>query len=193
MLHHFLADAAEAGEFGKIGDVAVHVAVHLDVFHHLAAVGLQPAVEVVKVVYAAHTARRGVEKLGGYGLRQRVVALLLIAAHDVVAFLAYHAVEFRNLVRRILQVGVHGDNHVAFGAGEAHVQRRAFSIIASETHTAHGRVGLGQTLYHLPGTVGTAVVHEYYLIAEAVVAHHTGYPLLQFRKRFGFVVQRHYY
>lgn len=139
------------------------------------------------------TARRGVEKLGGYGLRQRVVALLLIAAHDVVAFLAYHAVEFRNLVRRILQVGVHGDNHVAFGAGEAHVQRRAFSIIASETHTAHGRVGLGQTLYHLPGTVGTAVVHEYYLIAEAVVAHHTGYPLLQFRKRFGFVVQRHYY
>ena len=36
-------------------DVAVHVAVDLDVLHHLAAVGFEAAVEVVEVVDAAYT------------------------------------------------------------------------------------------------------------------------------------------
>ncbi len=36
------------------------------------------------------------------------------ARYEVVAVLGYHLVETRNLVGRVLQVGVHGDDHVAF-------------------------------------------------------------------------------
>jgi hypothetical protein len=92
VLHHFLAYAGKTGQFGQIGYVAVHVAVHFDMFHHIASVGFQPAVEVVQILYAAHTACRGIEQLGGHGLRQRVVALLLIARHQVVAVTGNHSV-----------------------------------------------------------------------------------------------------
>ena len=85
---------AEACVLGQVGDVAVHLAIHLDVLHHIAAISFQAAVEVVQVVYAAHLACRGVEQLGRYGLRKGValLAVLLVARHQVVSLAWYHAV-----------------------------------------------------------------------------------------------------
>ena len=52
MMHHLLTDALESGILGQVGDIAVHLAIHLDVLHHLATVGFQSTIEVVQIMYA---------------------------------------------------------------------------------------------------------------------------------------------
>ena len=84
MVYHFLSNFVEAGKFGQIGYVAVHVAIDFDVFHHLAAVCLEAAVEVVQVADAAYFPGCSVEEFGWYGFRQWVVAFFLVARHEVV-------------------------------------------------------------------------------------------------------------
>ncbi len=118
MVNGLFANLVEAGVLGQIWYVAMHLAVHLDVLHYLLAVSLQSAVEVMQIMNAAHLAGRSVEQLGGYGLRERVALLtvLLVSRHEVVAFVRNHVVESRNLVGRVLQVSVHGDDHVALGS-----------------------------------------------------------------------------
>ena len=75
MVDDLLADAAEPGLFGQERNEAVHLAVDLDGLHHLAAVGFQPAVEIVEP-----DARRGpgrpVEELAGPAFADGVVAAL---------------------------------------------------------------------------------------------------------------------
>ena len=152
-MNGLLADACEACVLGQIGDVAMHLAIHLDVLYHFAAIGLESAVEVMQIVNAAHPACCGVEELCGDGLGQRVAltTVHLIAAHQVVTVLANHSVEFGNLVGRILQVGVHGDDHIAFGLGKAAIQSRALAIVAAELDATH-HIGVfcAELLYHLP-------------------------------------------
>lgn len=48
VLHHFLADVPEPLLLGDERDIPVHFAEHLDTLHHLTAVGLQAAIEVVE-------------------------------------------------------------------------------------------------------------------------------------------------
>lgn len=79
MVHDFLTDLGESGVFGQIGDIAVHLTVYLNVLHHVASVSLQSAVEVMEIVYTGDLTCRSVEELRRDRLRQRVVALLLIA------------------------------------------------------------------------------------------------------------------
>lgn len=151
MLYHLLAYAGEAGVLGQVGDVAVHVAVDFDMFYHRGAVGLEPAIEVVEVLDAAYATGRGIEQLGGYGLGQRIVALFLVAGHQVIAFFGNHSVQLGNFVRAVLQVGVHSDDHVALGGGEARVQCRRFAVIAAEGDAAYMLgIGLAQTRDDLP-------------------------------------------
>ena len=79
MVYHLLANLVEARILCQIGNVTMHLAIHLDVLHHISAVGFQSAVEVVQVLDATHLAGRRVEKFRGKGLRYGVVAFLLIA------------------------------------------------------------------------------------------------------------------
>ena len=55
VVHHLLPDVAEAVHLGDDGDVAVHLTVDLDALHHLVAVGLQAAVEVVQPLFFSVT------------------------------------------------------------------------------------------------------------------------------------------
>ena len=66
-MHHLLADFGETGILGQVRDIAVHLAVHLDILHHIYAIGFQAAVEVVEILDAAHAPRRGVEEFCGNG------------------------------------------------------------------------------------------------------------------------------
>ena len=59
---HLLADLGEPRPFCDDRDVAVHLAIDLDGFHHILLVGLEPAVEVVELD-ARHSARGPVEEL----------------------------------------------------------------------------------------------------------------------------------
>ena len=107
----------------------------------------------MQIVNAAHPACCGFEELCGDGLGQRIAltAVHLIAAHQVVTVLANHSVELGNLVGRILQVGIHSDDHIAFGLGKAAIQSRALAIVAAELDAAH-HIGVfcAELLYHLP-------------------------------------------
>ena len=139
MLHDLFTDARKSLHLSQNRHVAVHFALNLHGLCHLEAVGLESAVEVVQVD-SAHFARSPVEQLGGQGLRQRVVALLLPSANQVVALFANHAHEVRNLVGAVLQVGVHGDDHVALGRLKSDVKRSGLALIAPKANSAHLRV-----------------------------------------------------
>ena len=124
MVDHFLSDFGKSGVFREVWYVSVHVAIYLDMFHHLVAVGFQSAIEVVKIVDAAHASSRGVEQFSGDGFGQRVVTLLFPSAYQVVAVGCNHPVQFGYLIGTVLQIGIHGYYHIAFGAGKSGIQRR---------------------------------------------------------------------
>ena len=65
MMDHLLANLVESGVLCEIRNVAVHLAIHLDVFHHVATIGLQAAIEVVQVLDAAHFAGGGIKQFRG--------------------------------------------------------------------------------------------------------------------------------
>ena len=105
-----LADLAVAGVLRQVGDIAVHLTVDLDALDHLVLVGLQAAVHVMELD-AGDFAGRPVIQFRRKVLREFVVlAVLLPAGNDIVALLGNHPVEFRDLVGRVLQVRVHGDD-----------------------------------------------------------------------------------
>ena len=174
----------------------MHLAIDLNVLHHVAAVGLQSAVEVVQVVYAAHTACGGVEELRGDGLREGVAltAVLLVARDHVVAFFLNHTVEGGYFVGRVLQVGVHGDDHVALSALEAAVECGTLAVVAAKLDAVH-RVGMlfVQAVDDALAAVRRTVVHKNDFIRESAVLHHARYPVVELFDALVFVPEGYYY
>ena len=99
--------------FRKIGNVTVHISVHLDAFDYLVTVGFQSAVEIVQIFYSRNKAGSGIEKFCWDSFAQRVVTLLLVTRNKVVSLFGNHTIEDRNLVGTILKVGVHCNNGLA--------------------------------------------------------------------------------
>ena len=176
MVYHFLANLVETSILGQIGDIAVHLTIDLNILHHILAVGLETAVEVVQVLDAAHLAGGGVEQLRRQRLRQRVIALLLVAAHQVVLLFLHHTVQFRNLVGRVLQVGIHRDHHVALCFGKAAVEGRALAVVTAELDALHVFRLFLQLCDDIPRAVGAAVADKDHLIRKLVLVHHPFYP-----------------
>ena len=56
MVNHLFADMRKASLLGKIRNVTVHLTVDFNVLHHIAAVRLQSAVEVMQVMHTADPA-----------------------------------------------------------------------------------------------------------------------------------------
>ena len=192
-MDHLLAYLVIPGILGQVGYIAVHVAVDLDILHHLLLVGLQSAVEVVQIPDARHLAGRGVEELGGYGFGERVVAFLLPPRYQVVAVDRNHAIEFGDFVGAVLQVGIHGDDHIALGPQETGIERRRLAVVAAELHPLDAGVLLAQRLDDLPRVVGTAVVDKPDLVCKLVGGHYPLDPRCQLGQRFGLVIQRYDY
>ena len=169
----------------------MHLAVNLYVFHHFAPVSLQAAVEIVQIPNAAHLTCRSVEELGRQGFRQGVVALLLVAGYEVVAVFRYHAVEFGNLVGRVLQVGVHGNDDTAPGGLETAEEGGRLAVVAPKLDAVHTGVVGCKTAYHLPRIIRTAVVDKDYFVGKFMLAHHAFYPGVEFGQALGLVVEGH--
>ena len=169
----------------------MHVAVDLDVLDHFESVGLETTVEVMEIMDAADAPGGGVEEFCGNGLRQRIVALALPAGDEVIAVAHDHAVEFRDLVGGVLKVGVHSDDHVAFGGGESGVERGRLSVVSTERDAAEVGILLAESGDDGPGAVGAAVVDEDHFIGEVVVIHDALDPCGELGKRLGFVVERY--
>ena len=192
MLHDLLANLVEAGIFRQIGNEAVHFAEHLDVFHDISPISLQSAVEIVQVLDAADLPRRRVEEFRGQRFRQRVVAFLLVARHEVVAVLGNHPIEFGNLVGRVLQVGIHRDDDIALRLFEAAVERGTFAVVSAETDATHVWRLAVEFADDFPRAVGRAVVDENDFIRKAFGLHHFLDPLVEFGERIGLVVKGNY-
>lgn len=108
MVDWLLGYLGEALVLGQIRNVAVHLAIDLDALDDLVFVGLQPAVHVVEF-HPGYSPRRCVVELRRQILREFVVDPVLFPAGNYVpAFFGDHPVHLRNLLRRVLQVCVHG-------------------------------------------------------------------------------------
>ena len=187
---YLLADAAESGLLGQDRDVAVHLAVDFDRLDHLAAVGFQSAVEVVEFD-ARDGARRPVEEFAGPAFADRVVTFEFPSRNHVVALFEDHAAHVGNFVGRVLQVGVHREDHVAFGGGESAVECGRLAVVAGEPDRPQGAIVFFEAFERLPRAVGRAVVDEDDFVREAVFACYAVDPGRQFGERLLLVVERH--
>ena len=61
MMYNLFSDTVETGIFSQVGNVAVHFAVHLNVFHYVPAIGFQSAVEVVQIMYSRNRTCSSIE------------------------------------------------------------------------------------------------------------------------------------
>ena len=89
---------------------------------------------------------------------QVVHALLAPAADDVVAFVELRE-QLRNFLGRVLQIAVHGDDHLAGGGVESGGERGRLPVVARKADRAHVRVARRQHLERLRRAVAAAVVH----------------------------------
>ena len=148
--HHFFTDAGESCILGDVGDVAVHVTVDLDFLHHFAAVGLKAAVHVVKLE-AGDLAGGEIVYLRRDVFGKRVVVTdLLPAGDEVVAVFTDHAVELRYLVRAVLQVCVHGDDHISGGFAETGLESGGLAVVAAEAVGTDVWIDIGELFDCIP-------------------------------------------
>ena len=191
VMHRFLAYLCVAGVLGKVWNVPVHLSVNLYALYDLLFVCLEAAVHVVQLDAGDHPCSRIVELARQVLGKLVVLAVLLPSADYVIIIHVDHTVKFRNLVWRILQVGIHRYYSAAFGPFEPAVQRSGLAVVAPELNTVYVGIGSGKFLYTFPGTVSAAVVNKYHLIGERMFFHHPVNPLAEFRERFAFVEQRY--
>ena len=109
-----------------------------------------------------------VDDLGGQGAEQAVVVhpALAPAAHHVEALLDLGD-QLGDLLGRVLQVGVHGHDHLAAGHGEGAEDGRVLAVVAVEFHDADPGLAPGDVLEHGQAAVAAAVVGEDHLPGPA--------------------------
>ena len=65
MMYDFLADLVKTGIFRQIWDVAMHLAIDLDILHDCLAVCLQTTVEIMQILDTTDLAGRSIEQFRG--------------------------------------------------------------------------------------------------------------------------------
>jgi len=186
VLDHFLPDAGESGMFGQNGNIAVHLAVHLDAFDHAFAVGFKSAVEIMKL-YARSQARRAVEKFGRQGFGEGIEPLLFPPRDHVVLLFPDHPDQVGNLVGTVLQVGIHGDDDLALCGLKSAVEGGGLAVIPPEFNAPDGWILFVQPADDLPGGVVASVIDQDDFVGVVFPVHDTLDPADQFRQRFLFI------
>ena len=102
-------------------------------------VSFQPAVEIVEFD-AGNASGGGIEEFARQRFAHRVETLLLPSGYQIVSFLPDHPVKLGDFIRRVLQVGVHGDDHVSLRGIKPAVQGCRLPVISSETYPLDVRV-----------------------------------------------------
>ena len=189
VMDHKLTDLSVARHLRHVGEIAVHVVIDLDVLHHLILVTLEPTIEVMKR-YAGEEAHGGIEELRGPGLGERVVPLLLPPTHHVEVLLTDHPIELGDLIRRVLQVGIHRDDDGACSALKSRLQTGRLPVVASKANRPDMRIRRMQPLDDLPGAIGTSIVDKDDLIRDPHLGDDTGDPLVQLGEGLLLIVER---
>ena len=113
--------------------------------------------------------------------------MLLPAGDDIVAVLGNHPVEFRDFVRGVLEVCVHGDDDIALCRRESLIEGGGLAVVAAEGDAADGGILGREFTDPVPGIVGGSVVHHQDLVGETIFFHHPVDPGGEFRQGFGLV------
>ncbi len=93
------------------------------------------------------------------------------AADQVITFLDFLE-KARNLLRIVLQIPIHGNNHFAARKIESRLQRWGLAEIAPQPHQIHPAIMLVNVGKHLERIIAAAVVDKNQLIAFADRVHH---------------------
>ncbi len=110
--------------------------------------------------------------------------------HDVVA-LVHELEKLRNIARIVLQVAVHGDDHVTARGLYARRHCGGLPVVASELHHAHARILLGKTHGNGERAVAAAVVDEHHFEREAERLERVDHRFVHRRNAFLFVIEGH--
>ena len=102
----------------------MQLTVYGDASRDFAPIRLEATVEIMQI-NAGHSASRPVIKFARQVFGQQgVMALLLPAGNHVEALFRDHLIQFRDLIRAILQVSIHSNDDIALSGLEASVQCR---------------------------------------------------------------------
>ena len=113
--------------------------------------------------------------------------MLLPAGYNVPSLFLDEPVHLRNLLRGVLEVGVHCHDYIARGLLETVVEGGRLAVVPAETDSVDAGVTRSQLPDGVPGTVRAAVVHHYDLVFPAVLEHYLPDPGCEFRKGFLFI------
>ncbi len=174
VVDHALDDVGP-GSVGQHGDEAMHLAIEPHVIEHLAAVGLERAAVVVQF-NTGHKRDDAVGDLRGQPPRERAILAVLAPAADQVAALRLHLLKHeRDVVRVVLQIGVHQGDDRAVGVVNAGLDSGGLPEVAAQQHGAHRlRLRFGQGDDLLAAGVAAAVVHVDDLVAQRQPVEHAG-------------------
>ena len=78
VMNRLFANLGKAGVLGKIWDVAMHLAIYLDVLDYFAAISLQSAVKVMEIMDSTNLTGCSIEQFGRDGLAERVALLAVL-------------------------------------------------------------------------------------------------------------------
>ena len=166
----------------------VKFAIEREAFESFRAVGLEAAVEIVELD-AAQAADHQIEDPRGQGFVDGIVADAFPAGNHVAALMQL-CDESRDLLRIVLQVGVHRDDEFAARRREACIQRGGLAKVPAERDASDVVERPRKRLQPLRRSVRRAVVHEDDLVVEPGVGHYGPDPLAQQGKRILLVVDR---
>ncbi len=103
-----------------------------------------------------------------------MVAPRVTPAADQIVALFNFLQEAGNLFGVVLQIPVHGNDHVAAREIESRLQRGRLSKIPPQAHDIHAAIVLVNVGKYLEGIIAAAVVHKNQFVALADGIHHLG-------------------
>ena len=144
----------------------MHLAVEPDTLDHFAAVGFERAAVIVEWD-AGGTAHQPVGDHGGHTAREVGVVTVLAPTADHVVALGHLVQQERDADRVVLQVGVHGDDHIAARVVETGGEGRSLSEIAPEGDDAPARIAAVDLAQPRQAAIRAAVVDDDHLVGPA--------------------------
>ena len=185
---HF--DDFRAVEGSESGNEAVHFTVQADVLDDFAAIDFEGGAEIVDVD-SGELGHHPVGNTRRQAAHDEIVHALLAPAADDVAASGFKSFQhYRDVVRVVLQVAVHGNNDFAGGVVKSGGEGGGLAVIALETDDGDARIIKGNLAENLRSRVAALIVHINELDGFKAAGHHIGEAGVEFADAFLFVVNR---
>ena len=193
VLYLLLANALKTRIFCKNRNVAVHLAIDLDRLNNALAIALQTTVKVVQLNTRNGTCSP-VKELAWQSLTQWVITLALPARNKVKAILKHHFAHCRNLIWRVLKVGIHSKDNLTLSSLKTAIESRTLAVVAHKVYCVQLiAILLLKLLYNLPRAIIRAVIDHYNLIRELFCATYTVNPRHKLRQGLTLIIERYNY